>query len=32
VVHGRSYWISKTNGLMPERSYTFANDGRMITA
>ena len=30
VVHGRSYWISKTNGLMPERSYTFANDGRMI--
>lgn len=30
VVHGRSYWISKTNGLMPERSYTFANDGRMV--
>ena len=30
VVHGRSYWITKTNGLMPERSYTFANDGRMI--
>ena len=30
VVHGRNYWISKTNGLMPERSYTFANDGKMI--
>ena len=30
VVHGRSYWITKTNGLMPERSYTFANDGKMI--
>ena len=32
VVHGRSYWITKTNGLMAERSYTFADDGRMITA
>ena len=30
VVHGRNYWISKTNGLMPERSYTFADDGKMI--
>ncbi len=30
VVHGRSYWITKTNGLMPERSYTFADDGRML--
>ena len=30
VVHGRNYWISKTNGLMPERSYTFADDGRML--
>ena len=30
VVHGRSYWITKTNGLMSERSYQFAEDGRMI--
>ena len=30
VVHGRSYWITKTNGLMSERSYTFANDGKML--
>ena len=29
VVHGRSHWITKTNGLMGERSYTFDNDGRM---
>ena len=32
VVHGRSYWITKTNGLMPERSYTFDENGRMLTA
>jgi glucan-binding YG repeat protein len=30
VVHGRSYWITKTNGLMPEKAYTFADDGKMI--
>ena len=30
VVHGRSHWITKTNGLMSERSYQFAEDGRMI--
>ena len=30
VVHGRNYWISKTNGLMPERSYTFADNGKML--
>lgn len=30
VIHGRSYWISKTNGLMAEGSYTFADDGKMI--
>ena len=29
VVHGRSYWITKTNGLMAEKSYTFADDGKM---
>ena len=30
VVHGRNYWITKTNGLMGERSYQFAEDGKMI--
>ena len=30
VVHGRSYWISKTNGLLPEKSYTFNDDGSMV--
>ena len=30
VVYGRSYWITKTNGLMAERSYKFAEDGKMI--
>ena len=29
VVHGRNYWITKTNGLMPEKSYTFGADGKM---
>lgn len=30
VVHGKSYWISKTNGLLEEKSYTFGDDGRII--
>ena len=30
VVHGCNYWITKTNGLMGERSYQFAEDGKMI--
>ena len=30
VVHGRNYWITKTNGLMGGRSYQFAEDGKMI--
>ena len=29
VVHGRNYWITKTNGLMPEKSYAFDDNGRM---
>ena len=29
VVHGQKYWISKTNGLMPERSYTFDAEGKI---
>ena len=30
VVHGRSYWITKTNGLMPEGSYTFDENGKIV--
>ena len=30
VVHGRKYWITKTNGLMPEGSYEFDAEGKMI--
>ena len=30
VVNGRSYWITKTNDLLPEGSYTFDDDGKMI--
>ena len=30
LVHGRSYWITKTNGLQPEKAYEFEDDGRMI--
>lgn len=30
VIHGRKYWISKTNDLLPEKSYTFAEDGKLI--
>ena len=30
VIHGKNYWISKTNGLLPEKSYTFADDGKII--
>ena len=30
VIHGRSYWITATNGLLPSAQYTFADDGKMI--
>ena len=30
VVHGRSYWITATNGLLPSEEYTFADDGKMV--
>ena len=30
VVNGRSYWITKTNGLMAEGTFQFAEDGKMI--
>ena len=29
VVHGQKYWITKTNGMMPERSYTFDAEGKI---
>ena len=30
VVHGRSYWVTDTNGLLPAGPYTFGTDGKMI--
>ena len=30
AVHGRSYWVTKTNGLLPEKAYSFDDEGRMI--
>lgn len=31
VVHGRTYWITATNGLpLPSAQYEFAEDGRLI--
>ena len=31
VIHGRSYWVTATNGLLTAGQYTFADDGKMIT-
>ena len=30
VVHGRGYWVTLTNGLLPAGPYNFAADGKMI--
>ena len=30
VIHGKSYWVTATNGLMPVGKYTFDADGKMI--
>lgn len=30
VVHGKSYYVSKTNGLRPEGTYQFDADGKLI--
>lgn len=30
VVHDRAYWTTKTNGLLPETTYEFGPDGKMI--
>ena len=30
VIHGRSYWVTATNGLLPAGLYRFADDGKMI--
>ena len=30
VVHGRSYWITLTNGLLPAGQYNFGADGKMV--
>jgi hypothetical protein len=30
LMTGCTYWISKTNGLMKEQSYTFDEKGKMV--
>ena len=30
LVVDRTYWITKTNGLLPEANYTFGADGKML--
>ena len=30
VIHGRTYWITVTNGLMPQGMHHFDDDGRMM--
>ena len=30
VIHGKSYWVTATNSLMPVGKYTFDSDGKMI--
>ena len=30
VIHGRSYWVTATNGLLPAGLYRFADDGKLI--
>ena len=30
VVHGRSYWVTDTNGLLPAGLYTFDENGKMV--
>ncbi len=30
VICGRTYWITKTNGMMPQAAYTFDADGKMV--
>ena len=30
VVHGRSYWVTVTNDLLPAGPYTFGADGKMV--
>ena len=30
VIHGRSYWVTATNDLLPVGQYTFADDGKLI--
>ena len=30
VVHGRKYWITATNGLLPVGQYEFDQDGKLV--
>ncbi|MCH5184381.1 MAG: hypothetical protein J1E00_09425, partial [Oscillospiraceae bacterium] len=30
LVVSQTYWVTKTNGLLPEGSYEFGADGKMV--
>lgn len=30
VIHDRDYFISKTNGLLPQKTYTFDSEGKLV--
>ena len=30
VVHGRSYWVTDTNGLLPAGEYVFDETGKIV--
>lgn len=30
IVHGRDYWTTQTNGLIPEKTYSFDDEGRIL--
>ena len=30
ILTNRTYWITKTNNLLPEANYTFGADGKMV--
>ena len=30
ILVNKTYWITKTNGLLPEVNYTFGEDGKMV--
>ncbi len=30
IVHGRTYWITVTNSLLPAKEYTFDDNGKIV--